>query len=74
MTRKKSANKVGIPRAGMPTQDSVKEVIPFTSPGGRKYRIIKTSELDAYDAPATGKPGSGRGARRAPPKRNRGQR
>jgi len=33
----------------MPAADSVKAVVSFISASGRKYRIIKTRELDAYD-------------------------
>jgi hypothetical protein len=47
--RSERQTSVGIPRSGMPSADSVKEVVPFTSPTGRPYRIIKTSEIDAYD-------------------------
>jgi len=37
------------PRTGMSAADSVKAVVSFISASGRKYRIIKTRELDAYD-------------------------
>ena len=36
----------------MPALDSVKEVAEFVSPQNVKYKILKTSELDAYDPPA----------------------
>jgi hypothetical protein len=36
---------------GMPAPDSVKGVMTFRSPSGRKYQIIKTTEIDAYDKP-----------------------
>ena len=36
-------------RAGMPAQDSVRKVVDFVSPQGAKYKIIKTTEADAYD-------------------------
>jgi len=57
MTRKRSRrsqsrdSKVKAPRTGLPAADSVMKVVPFVSPGGRTYRIIKTRELDAYDRP-----------------------
>ncbi len=51
-------------RSGMPALDAIhariviaspqmpgKAVVSFISPSGRKYRIIKTRELDAYDKP-----------------------
>lgn len=40
--------------------DSVQEVVDFESPKGRKYKILKTTETEAYDPP----PGS--------PKKRRG--
>jgi len=36
----------------MPALDSVREIVPFTSPTKRTYRIIKTDERDAYDIPS----------------------
>lgn len=36
---------------GMPALDSVQEVVDFVSPKGRKYKILKTTETDAYDPP-----------------------
>ena len=36
-------------RTGMPAQDSVQEVVDFISPGGVPYKILKTTEMDAYD-------------------------
>jgi hypothetical protein len=48
-----------------PAQESVPSLLPdeativseetFTSPKGRKYRIIRTNQSDVYDAPAEGK-------------------
>jgi hypothetical protein len=37
-------------RAGMPSQDSIKEVVPLAA-GAKVYRILRTTERDAYDAP-----------------------
>jgi hypothetical protein len=34
---------------GMPSLDNVKEVVDFVSPQGVKYKILKTTERDAYD-------------------------
>jgi hypothetical protein len=43
----------------MPALDNVKEVVDFVSPNNVKYKILKTSERDAYDpVPA---PRKGRG-------------
>jgi hypothetical protein len=33
----------------MPALDSVHEVVDFVSPQGDKYKILKTTEMDAYD-------------------------
>jgi len=33
----------------MPARNSVREVVDFVSPGGVPYKILKTSEMDAYD-------------------------
>jgi hypothetical protein len=35
----------------MPALDSVQEVVDFESPKGEKYKILKTTETDAYDPP-----------------------
>ena len=37
-------------RAGLPAGDSVREVVTFTA-GSKVYRILKTTERDAYDPP-----------------------
>ncbi len=44
---------------GMPALDNVKEVVDFVSPQGTKYKILKTTETDAYDPapPPPKKPG-----------------
>jgi hypothetical protein len=40
----------------MPALDNVKEVVDFVSPQGKKYKILKTTEMDAYDpVPSTPK-------------------
>jgi hypothetical protein len=36
----------------MPNEASVLSEKTFTSPKGKQYRIIKTDEMDPYDAPA----------------------
>jgi hypothetical protein len=35
----------------MPAQDSVQEIVDFMSPQGVPYKILKTTEVDAYDPP-----------------------
>ncbi len=35
----------------MPAQDSIQEVVDFVSPQGVPYKILKTTEMDAYDPP-----------------------
>ena len=44
-------------RAGMPAKDNVREVVDAVSPEGKPFRILKTTEMDAYDQPK--KRGSG---------------
>jgi hypothetical protein len=48
-TPTKSPDRNAETRAGMPASDSIEAVVDFVSPGNRKYRILKTSERDAYD-------------------------
>lgn len=38
-------------RTGMPAPDSIISETTFTSPKGRVYRILRTSEMDEYDEP-----------------------
>jgi hypothetical protein len=38
-------------RKGMPARDSVQEVVDFVSPQGVPHKILKTTEIDAYDPP-----------------------
>jgi len=51
VTRAKKAarKKAAKPRRGLPRPDSVVAEVPFTSPGGRSYRILRTTERDAYE-------------------------
>jgi len=43
-------------RPGMPARDSVREVLDFVSPQGVHRKILRTSEMDAYDpVPKAGK-------------------
>lgn len=41
----------GKPRPGLPDPGSVVDVTTFKSPAGKTYRILRTSEQDAYDKP-----------------------
>ena len=43
------------PQAGLPAKDSIIAEESFTSPKGKTYRIIKTTETDAYDKPSRSK-------------------
>ena len=36
-------------RPGLPAEDSIVSEVPFISPKGTVYRIIKTAETDSYD-------------------------
>lgn len=38
-------------RAGLPDPDSVVSEEEFTSPMGGRYRVLHTTETDAYDEP-----------------------
>ena len=42
-------------RRGLPKPDSVVAEVPFTSPGGRTYRILRTTERDAYETAPGGR-------------------
>lgn len=43
-------------RPGMPARDSIKKVVDFVSPQKNEYKILKTTEMDAYDpVPQLGK-------------------
>jgi len=41
---------------GMPALDSVRSVVDFVSPQKVKYKILKTTETDAYDPPLPPQP------------------
>ena len=49
-------HQVDEPRAGLPDPASVLCEKTLISPTGRAYRILRTSERDAYDPPPKGKP------------------
>ena len=42
-------------RAGMPSKDSVREIITKVAPTGMRFRILKTTEMDGYDKPSPSK-------------------
>jgi len=45
-------------RPGMPAKDSIKKVVDFVSPQNDEYKILRTTEMDAYDpVPKSKKPG-----------------
>jgi hypothetical protein len=50
----------GKSRPGLPDASSIVSVKTFTSPKGRRYRIIETDEQDAYDPPTPRRRGSDR--------------
>jgi hypothetical protein len=37
--------------AGMPSKDSVREIVTKVAPTGMRFRILKTIEVDSYDMP-----------------------
>ena len=38
-------------RPGLPSPDSIREVITRVAPTGRRFTILRTNEADAYDKP-----------------------
>jgi hypothetical protein len=56
-----SQQKVRVSRRGLPSPDSVVDVITKVAPSGRRFRILKTTEMDAYDKPSTPRPERKRG-------------
>jgi hypothetical protein len=40
-------------RPGMPAKDSIRKVVAFISPQNVRYKILKTTETDAYDPVST---------------------
>jgi len=36
-------------RAGMPSKDSIREIVTKVAPTGLRFRILKTTEMDSYD-------------------------
>jgi hypothetical protein len=46
-------------RVGMPAKDSIREVVNFVSPQKGRYKILKTTETDAYDSVETQRRKSG---------------
>jgi hypothetical protein len=39
------------PRPGLPAPENVREVIDFVSPQKKRFKILRTTETDAYDPP-----------------------
>jgi hypothetical protein len=37
-------------KPGMPAKDSIRRVVNFVSPQNTPYKILKTTETDAYDS------------------------
>ena len=50
-TQKKTSEDLDPLRPGMPAMDSIREVKDFVSPQNVRYKILKTTETDAYDPP-----------------------
>lgn len=55
---KRSGDALDPLRPGMPARDSIRKVVDFVSPQNVRYRILKTTETDAYDPVPQKKPGS----------------
>jgi hypothetical protein len=62
----KAASSTLHPERGMPAENSIKEVANFVSPQGVHYKILKTTETDAYDPPLA--PPKKGGKQSTPPK------
>jgi len=58
--RRKPGATSGKARPGLPDPSSIVSVKTFTSPKGKRYRIIETDERDGYDPPAPGRRGTDR--------------
>jgi len=43
--------KAPLARPGMPSPDSVREIVEKVTPKGRRFQILKTTETDSYDRP-----------------------
>jgi hypothetical protein len=54
---KRRRRKQAAVRAGMPSKDSVREIVTKVAPTGLRFRILKTSEMDSYDKPRQSKKG-----------------
>jgi hypothetical protein len=55
---KPSSDELDPLRPGMPAKDSIREVVDFVSPQRVHYKILKTTETDAYDPVPKKKSGS----------------
>lgn len=60
---KNSREEIDQLRRGMPGLDSVRAVEDFVSPENVKYKILKTTEMDAYDLVPTPRPKRKKGSR-----------
>jgi len=48
---RKPAASTSQPAKGLPAPENVEEIVDFVSPQGARYKILKTTEADAYDPP-----------------------
>ena len=49
--RQQASSAKAKPRAGLPAPENVREVIDFVSPQNKRFKILRTTETDAYDPP-----------------------
>jgi len=47
--KEQAADVLNLGRQGMPAKDSIRRVVNFVSPQNVRYKIIKTTETNAYD-------------------------
>jgi hypothetical protein len=61
-------------RPGLPAPDTVVSETTLESPTGRKYRILRTDQQDAYDEPAAAASGEHTRPPKGRPARSKGKR
>ena len=62
-SRKSRRKAPRVPRAGMPSPDSVREIITKVAPTGMRFRILRTTEVDAYEKTPGPQKGKSKGKR-----------
>jgi len=55
-TRQDALQDIPADRPGLPAPDSIQSIDTFVSPQNEEFKILHTTEVDAYDAPPKPKP------------------